>query len=189
MIVLDHLVGLADTLGDRGLGGGITVGAVGWLDRAALRAADVVVADTALQRTALPAWAQSRAVVVPVGAQATWATAAAAARPRRTGDPLRVVFFGLYTPLQGTVTIGRAIAALKDAPVEFTMIGDGQQRAEAQAAAADNPNVTWIDWVDPSELPVVVAANDVCLGIFDTVTRPPGSCRTRSIRGSPRAVR
>ena len=85
---------------------------------------------------------------------------------------MRVVFYGLYTPLQGTPTIGAAlggIAAGADAPaIAVTMIGRGQDEAEAKSAAAGNKAVTWLDWVPAAELPALVAEHDVCLGIFGT---------------------
>jgi len=37
---------------------------------------------------------------------------------RRPGAPLKVVFYGLYTPLQGTPVIGEALGRLAGAPVE-----------------------------------------------------------------------
>jgi glycosyltransferase involved in cell wall biosynthesis len=82
--------------------------------------------------------------------------------------PLRIVFYGLYTPLQGTPVIGAALAALAGSGIEVTMIGTGQDAAEARHAAAANPDVRWLDWVPAAELPGVVAAHDVCLGIFGT---------------------
>ena len=200
VIVLDHLVGLSDTMRDRGLGGGTRLRILDLVDRSALRAADVVVVDTALQAQMLPADAQVRAVVVPVGAGRQWfaaadraaadrAAAVRAAVDRATADPgatepraaphssqggvthappLRVVFFGLFTPLQGAPTIGRAIDLLRDEPVEFTMIGHGQDLAEAKELTRGSAHVRWLDWVDAAELPDLVAAHDVCLGIFGT---------------------
>jgi SAM-dependent methyltransferase len=79
-----------------------------------------------------------------------------------------VIFFGLYTPLQGTTTIGEAIAKLNGQPVSWTMVGSGQDRAAAEAAAGAGAPVRWLDWVDAAELPALVAAHDVCLGIFGT---------------------
>jgi len=78
---------------------------------------------------------------------------------------VKVVFFGLYTPLQGAPTIGAAIAKVGDGPVRWTMIGRGQERAATEAATA-GVGVTWLDWVDYDDLPRVVAGHDVCLGIF-----------------------
>jgi glycosyltransferase involved in cell wall biosynthesis len=80
------------------------------------------------------------------------------------------VFYGLYTPLQGTPTIGAALGKLAAAstPIEVTMIGRGQDEAETKSAAAANQSVHWRDWVPATELPQVVASHDVCLGIFGT---------------------
>jgi glycosyltransferase involved in cell wall biosynthesis len=136
------------------------------LDDAALGAADVVVVDTEEHRDALPAQVRHRAVVVAVGAPHEWY---AEEVPRqRPGVPLRAVFFGLFTPLQGAPTIGAALAALADDPVEVTMVGSGQDHAEARRLAAGNPRARWLDWVAAADLPALVAEHDVCLGIFGT---------------------
>ncbi len=169
-LVLDHLIGAGDTATDRGVAPGLRHRLLRALDEAALRSADLVVVDTEEHRAALPAVHRPRALVVGVGAPEVWFDARAA--PPSTGDPagpLRVVFYGLYTPLQGAPVIGAALAALADAPahrIEVTMIGAGQDLEETRRLAAGNTRVTWLDWVDPVLLPAVVAGHDVCLGIF-----------------------
>lgn len=174
-VVLDHLVGASDTATDRGVPTGLRQRLLRSLDGAALAAADVVVVDTEEHRDALPALAQRRAVVVDVGAPQEWYVDPPAAPTPPSGaagaaarQPLRVVFFGLYTPLQGAPVIGAALAALADDPVEATMVGTGQDLAETRRLAAGNPRVRWLDWVAPDELPALVAGHDVCLGIFGT---------------------
>ena len=168
-IVLDHLVFAADTAADRGEAGSWKVRLLTRLDRLALAAADVVVVDTEENGRLVPADLADRVVVVPVGAPAAWFAAGDAAGPRRGGDPLRVVFFGLFTPLQGTPAIGAAIGLLAGDPrVRVTMVGRGQDRAEAQRLAAGNPRVEWLDWVPAGQLPELVARHDVCLGILGT---------------------
>jgi glycosyltransferase involved in cell wall biosynthesis len=77
------------------------------------------------------------------------------------------VFFGLFTPLQGTPTVGRALGLLADTGVEALMVGRGQDLDDARAAAAGG-RVTWREWVPADELPELVAAYDVCLGVFGT---------------------
>ena len=153
-VVLDHLVGASDTGRDRRLDGGPRQAVLRLIDAAALRAADVVLVDTEEHRLALPARHQPRAVVVPVGASAAWYAAAPAAGevpggPPPASDavpgPLRVVFYGLYTPLQGAPVIGAALSLLAGTPVEVTMIGDGQDAAAAKAAAAANGAVRWVE--------------------------------------------
>ena len=167
-VVLDHLIGASDTGRDRRLDGGLRQVVLRLIDAAALRAADIIVVDTDEHLAALPAGHRRRAVVVPVGAPAAWLAARPAARPAGDDDRLRVVFYGLYTPLQGTPVIGAALGKIAGAPVDVTMIGNGQDLAESQAAAALNQSVRWISWVPSAELPAIVAGHDVCLGIFGT---------------------
>jgi glycosyltransferase involved in cell wall biosynthesis len=170
-VVLDHLIGASDTAADRGVSGGLRQRLLRGLDAAALRSADVVVVDTEEHRGCLPAAHRERAVVVPVGAPGGWF----APRPHDAvaASALRVVFFGLYTPLQGTPVIGAALAQLTEdppelPPIEVTMIGSGQDFEQARRLADGNHRVTWRHWVPTDELPAVVAAHDVCLGIFGT---------------------
>ena len=177
-LVLDHLVFAGDTASDRGARG-LRVRLLRRLDRLATACADVVLLDTdehaALLADVAPARAR-RGVVVPVGAPRAWLDAAAP--PRGHDGPLRVVFYGLFTPLQGTDVLAGALAdALPRAashagrPIEVTMIGAGQDLPSARARLADVPGVTWHGWVDPAALPALVAAHDVCLGIFSTTPK------------------
>jgi glycosyltransferase involved in cell wall biosynthesis len=171
-VVLDHLVGASDTGRDRRLDGGPRQALLRMIDAAALGSADVIVVDTDEHLASLPGQHRDRGVVVHVGAPAAWHEAARADEPGPAEGPLRVVFYGLYTPLQGTPTIGAALGKLAgaaDAPaIEVTMVGRGQDEAETKSAAAASDKVTWLDWVPAAELPALVARHDVCLGIFGT---------------------
>ncbi|MFC1404470.1 MULTISPECIES: glycosyltransferase [Streptacidiphilus] len=177
-IVLDHLISASDTAKDRRLSsGGLKQVLLRAIDAGALKAATVVVVDTEEHRLALPEADQERAVVVPVGAPGYWFEAgAAAAAAREAADPatdpapgpLSVVFYGLFTPLQGAPVITEALAALDGAGVELTMIGRGQDSEAARSAAPTDGSVRWLDWVPAAELPALVAGHDVCLGIFGT---------------------
>ena len=166
-IVLDHLISAANTAKDRRLDGGMKTKVLRLIDAAALRAADIVVVDTEEHLEIVPEKYRSKAVVVPVGAPTPWHEAAREATADASG-PLKAVFYGLYTPLQGTPVIGEALGRLAGAPVEVTMIGRGQDEAATKEAAAANQSVRWLDWVPAAELPALVAAHDVCLGIFGT---------------------
>ena len=173
-IVLDHLVSAAGTAKDRRIaGGGLKTRLLTLIDSAALRAADIVVVDTAEHLETVPEKYRAKAVVVHVGAPEPWFRAAAEAAAAGetaadTGAPLKVVFYGLYTPLQGTPVIGEALGRLAGTPVEVTMIGRGQDEAETKRLAAASQAVRWLDWVPAAELPALVAEHDVCLGIFGT---------------------
>ena len=171
-VVLDHLVGASDTATDRGVGGGARQRLLRRLDDAALAAADVVVVDTEEHRTALPESARRRALVVDVGAPQEWYAAQRPARaPSGAAEALRVVFFGLFTPLQGAPVIGAALGELAQDAVEVTMVGSGQDLAETLRRADGNHRVTWRDWVPADELPALVAGHDVCLGIFGSAAK------------------
>ena len=173
-IVLDHLVSAADTARDRDEHGGLRQRLLAALDAAALRAADVVVVDTEEHQQLLPERFRDRSVVVAVGAPNAWFDAAWIS-DEQVGNqvdlvdrPLRVVFFGLFTPLQGTPVIGRALAQIAAEPIEVTMVGRGQDFEAARAAAQGNERITWLDWIPAAELPELVARHDVCLGVFGT---------------------
>jgi glycosyltransferase involved in cell wall biosynthesis len=135
------------------------------------------VVDTEEHLEIVPERYRPKAVVVHVGAPEPWHRAAieqsaatelsiSTGPPAGFSGPLKVVFYGLYTPLQGTPVIGEALGRIAGAPVEVTMIGRGQDEAETKRAAAANQSVRWLDWVPAAELPALVAAHDVCLGIF-----------------------
>lgn len=165
-IVLDLMVALGDTLRDRRVGHPRVVAALDAVDRFAVAAADLVLVDTSEHLETLPARHRSKGMVVPVGAPAAWVREP---EPRTGSAQTRVIFFGLYTPLQGAPVIGAAIDLLTDEEsIRFTMVGSGQQLAEARAAARPNPRAEWLDWVDPEQLPALVADHDICLGIFDS---------------------
>jgi glycosyltransferase involved in cell wall biosynthesis len=164
-IALDLMIFAADTARDRGTAGRMKLRCLEALDHFAVWCADVVVVDTEEQLSLLTARSRHKAVVVPVGASADWF--AAAEHRRAQADALRVVFFGVFTPLQGTEVIGEALSLLADrTDIVVTMIGTGQDYAASRAAASSNAQTTWIDWVDAGELAAVVADHDVCLGIF-----------------------
>jgi len=164
-VVLDMLIFGADTARDRRMSAGVRLWLLGRLDATATACADIVLVDTAEHAALLPTRQQHKAMVVPVGAPDGWFAASSGG----TGAALQVIFFGLFTPLQGTTVIGEALAKLAGrADIRVTMIGTGQDSDAARAAAAANPHITWLDWVAADRLPQLVAEHDVCLGIFGT---------------------
>lgn len=157
-IVLDHLAPVAETAMDRGLPGRRLLALV---DRAAVRAADAVIVDTASDV------ADGKHHVVPVGASRLWFERR---RTIRTDGPLRVVFFGLFTPLQGCVHIAGAIerCAGRD-DIEWTLVGSGQDAATVdRVLESGGVPVRRIDHLPIDELATEVARHHVCLGIFGT---------------------
>jgi glycosyltransferase involved in cell wall biosynthesis len=187
-IVLDHLVSAAGTARDRGLAGpaGLKHRALSAVDARAVRAADVVVVDTDEHAALVPPEAAGKVVLAPVGAGAEW-FARGRARPARAAGPLSVIFVGVFTPLHGTRVLGAALHELTGEDVDVTMVGTGQEYAACRDAAAGNPRVRWLDWVGPDELPALVAAHDVSLGIFGDTPKARAVVPTKVYQGAAAA--
>jgi len=174
-IVLDHLFPVEEVSANRGLGARSLRRLVARLDRATVGAADVVVVDTDENLALLPEAAQSRSVVVPVGATDEWFQPA----PEGGSGPLRVVVFGLHGAQEGAPVVGAAMERCADEGIEFTMIARAEDRGVTASASAETA-VTWLDWVEAEELPRIVATHDVALGIF--------GCKDRAKRVIPAKV-
>jgi glycosyltransferase involved in cell wall biosynthesis len=81
------------------------------------------------------------------------------------------LYYGTYIPNHGVEHIIKAARILRDeSDIHFELIGRGPCRAEAEALAQRHQltNVTFVDWVDKSELPQRAARANVCLGAFGT---------------------
>lgn len=84
-------------------------------------------------------------------------------------EPFRVVYYGTYTLNHLVEKIIDAAEILKDDPgVRFEMIGDGPERAAAEARVRDGKlgNVVFLGWMEKAALGRHVASADVCLGAF-----------------------
>ncbi len=133
--------------------------------------------DTDERLAELAPGVRDRAVVGPVGATKDWFAAGRSrpARPEQPDRPLRVIFVGLFTPLQGAETIARAVDRLRPqlaaGELEVTLAGNGQDHDAARRIAGDAPGVTWLDWVPAADLPALVSSHDVGLGIFGTTAK------------------
>jgi glycosyltransferase involved in cell wall biosynthesis len=181
-LVLDHLAPVGGTVQDRGAGSGLRARFAAALDRAAVRRSQLVVVDTDEHLDRL---GDHPGVVVPVGATTAWFDAARDAREGSDRAP-HVVFFGLFTPLQGTPVVAEAVAAALDAGCEFraTIIGSGQDEQRCRRILAGHDAIEWRRWVDPEELPGVVARADVCLGIFGTTPKSLRVVPTKVFQGA-----
>ena len=183
-VLFDPLVTLTETfIEDRRLVAPGTVRArlIRWLDRLALRAADVILADTPQQATSWAALAGvplSRFAVLPVGADERLFDPARRMQAGGRGDDLeclRVLFYGTYSPLHGAETIVEAVHRLERAGerLAVVMIGTGQCEAavRARAAEAGLRTITFVPWVLEHELPNWIAWADVVLGIFGATAK------------------
>jgi len=87
---------------------------------------------------------------------------------RRSG--MRVLFYGQFIPLHGVNTIIEAARLLRDHPIQWHLVGRGQEAERIREMLVDDPlpNVHWTDWVDYANLNRQIADADLCLGIFGT---------------------
>ncbi len=163
-VVFNPLLSLEDTLvGDRGRfrPRSLPARALGAVDRRALRAADLVVADTEAgaddlaRRGRIP---HRKVAVCFVGAeerifQPGW----------RRPEQFAALFVGKLIPLHGLRTVLQAARLAPD--LQFRIIGSGQQEDELAGRPA---NVEWTPWVEYEHLPAELHAAGCALGIFGT---------------------
>jgi glycosyltransferase involved in cell wall biosynthesis len=163
-VVFNPLVSLADTfVADRARfrPRSLPARALAAIDRRALRAADLVVADTHANAAHLAALADlpsDRLRVCLVGAEE---------RVFRPGwapqEPFTCLFVGKLIPLHGLETI---LGAARTAPeIAFRLVGSGQ----LEPFLRDRPaNVEWLRWVEYERLPGELHRAGCALGIFGT---------------------
>jgi glycosyltransferase involved in cell wall biosynthesis len=161
-VVFNALVSLADTLvGDRGRfrSGSLPARALAAVDRRALRAADLVVADTEASAdflAELAGIARERVAVCLVGAEERLF-----APPWQPAEP--PLFVGKLIPLHGIETI---LAAARLAPeLPLRVAGSGQLDRVLESRPA---NVDWIRWIPYERLPDYVRSATCALGVFGT---------------------
>jgi glycosyltransferase involved in cell wall biosynthesis len=160
-VVFNPLVSLADTLvSDRGRFADDSRAAriLRAIDRAALRAADLVVADTAAQASFFEELGARRTAVCFVGAEERLFTPG-----WRQPELFTCLFVGKLIPLHGLETI---LEAARRAPeLRFRVVGSGQLEPLLDARTG---NVEWRDWVEYESLPDELHACGVALGVFGT---------------------
>lgn len=91
-------------------------------------------------------------------------------RPSPPGVAKRVLFYGQFIPLHGIETVVRAAKLTEHAPIEWLIIGRGQE-AEKITRLIDEiqpKKLKWLEWVDYEKLVEYLADCDVALGIFGT---------------------
>jgi glycosyltransferase involved in cell wall biosynthesis len=163
-VIFNPLVSLSDTfVDDRGRfrAGSPASRALSAVDIRALRAADLVVADTRANADHLTEIADlppNRVEVAFVGAEERvfrpgWSPA----------EPFTILFVGKLIPLHGLETV---LAAAKEAPeLRFRLVGSGQLEHLVRERP---PNVDWLPWVEYERLPAELHGAGCALGIFGT---------------------
>jgi glycosyltransferase involved in cell wall biosynthesis len=160
-VVFNPLVSLADTLvSDRARfrPGSPAARLLESIDRRALDAADLVIADTNPHAAFFRQLTRTRVEVCLVGAEER--VFAPGWQPQ---DPFTVVFVGKLIPLQGVDVV---VEAARLAPeLRFRIVGSGQLEALLGHRSA---NVDHVHWVEYERLPEELHRAGCALGIFGT---------------------
>ena len=86
-------------------------------------------------------------------------------------NTFKVLYHGAYLPLHGTEYIVEAARMTQDEGIQWDFLGWGAYKAETEAKAAGIRNITFLDKVPYVEVPKVIAAHDVVLGVFGTTAK------------------
>ncbi len=163
-VVFNPLVSLSDTfVGDRGRfrAGSPAARVLAAVDRHALRAADLVVADTQANATHLASIGGIRSEKIEVclvGAEDRLFQPGSAPE-----EPFTFLFVGKLIPLHGLETI---LAAARAGPEQrVRLVGSGQLEPLLRERP---PNVEWVPWVEYQQLPRELHRAGCALGIFGT---------------------
>lgn len=143
--------------------------ALEWL---ACRAARWVILDTEAHAAYMAKTyriATERMAALPVGVEPEHFPLRSWTGTSKTRDrAIEVLFYGQFIPLHGIDTIVRAARLARDEPIEWVLIGGGQEEARIRRllAEAPLPRLEWLPWVDYTELKDWIHRSDICLGIF-----------------------
>lgn len=110
--------------------------------------------------------------------------------PGQAGDEAVFVYAGTHGYAHGLDTVLEAADLLRDEPMRFVFVGDGSDKARLQAAAADLPNVEFLDAAPASEVAELLrsaTAGLACLRDIP-VLRGARSVKVFSIMASGRPV-
>lgn len=138
------------------------------LERRALRAAHVLVVDTAANKRWVSERFQIEDSVVhtsPLAMPESWYSQEKKHKTSRDLS-IRVVFFGTMIPLHGLDVVCDAVRRIERG-VSFVFVGRGQDEQLVRSLERKCSNVTWIrQWLTADELKIVLLQSDVALGVF-----------------------
>ena len=174
-IVADAFISLYDTVVlDRELyaPNGVLARLLYMIERRAFAFADLVVVDTvenADHLAGLFSLPRERFFACPLSTdeinfQIQPYSVTATSTPSTAMGECRVLFIGTMIPLHGISTIVQAAKLLEDEPIQFCIVGDGQ---EGELLSNVGQNVAWLrEWVDNERVAREIRDADLCLGIF-----------------------
>jgi len=141
-------------------------------ERELFQSADIVLADTTEHARFFVdtlCIAHDRVHVVYVGAEESLFTPAPGPPP--PNNPLEVLFYGSFIPLQGPQVIIEAARLYQGPPVSWVLLGSGPLLADCKMKAEGLPNVTFEGWLPYTDLPDRIRRADILLGVFGSTPK------------------
>ena len=141
-------------------------------ERKLFQDADIVFADTSGHAHFFAETlgvAQDKVHIVYVGAEDALFTPAPVVHT--PNDPIEVLFYGSFIPLQGPQVIIEAARLYQGPPVNWVLLGSGPLLDDCKSKAQGLPNVTFEDWLPYANLPDRIRRADILLGVFGTTPK------------------
>ena len=139
-------------------------------ERRQFQSADSVLADTAeharffIETLGV---AQEKVHVVYIGAEETLFTPAS----HPPNNPIEVLFYGSFIPLQGPQVIIDAARLYQGQPVNWVLLGSGPLLDECKRKAQGLSNLAFENWLPYADLPQRIRRADILLGVFGTTPK------------------
>lgn len=141
-------------------------------ERKLFQGADIVLADTSehahffIETLGV---VRKKVHVVYVGAED--ALFAPAPVPHPPNNPIEVLFYGSFIPLQGPRVIIEAAHHYQGPPVSWVLLGSGPLLEDCKRKAQGLPNVTFEGWLPYADLPDRIRRADILLGVFGSTPK------------------
>ena len=147
-----------------------TVSMLRWIEKLALQQPDRLIQDTAPYVDWLSAThhvPSGKFRLVPTGADDRLFSPQLSVPDRN--DVFKVLYYGTFIPNHGVPVIIEAARLLADEPdIKFELIGQGPDQPESVRRSQEYQlsNITFVNWLEKSDLSQHIAAADLCLGAF-----------------------